>query len=92
MSMLRCFSALILFNHAVYHHKIPDFLVAPAIARFWCAGERRLVNGRKILPRVCYQIPPPRLLAVVNPRVLPLICRMNEQKICIGRHNGWIFA
>uniref|UniRef100_UPI0035C6D7FE hypothetical protein n=1 Tax=Serratia quinivorans TaxID=137545 RepID=UPI0035C6D7FE len=44
--MLRCFSALILFNQAVYHHKIPDFLVAPAIARFWCArgeglGERQ---------------------------------------------------
>ncbi|MGQ8773827.1 hypothetical protein ACUTQ5_05185 [Serratia sp. NA_112.1] len=36
--MLRCFSALILFIHAVYHHKIVFVDVAPAIARFWCAG------------------------------------------------------
>jgi hypothetical protein len=40
MSMLRCFSALILLIPVVYHHKNPDFRIAPAIARFWCArGE-----------------------------------------------------
>ncbi|WP_207213269.1 hypothetical protein, partial [Serratia proteamaculans] len=40
MSMLRCFSALILFIPVVYHHKIPGVRVAPAIARFWCEGGR----------------------------------------------------
>jgi hypothetical protein len=58
MSMLRCFSALILFNHAVYHHKIPDFLVAPAIARFWCAGGEVLGERQKNFAASLLPTPP----------------------------------
>jgi hypothetical protein len=36
MSMLRRFSALILFICGVCHQKIPAIVLAPAIARLWC--------------------------------------------------------